>query len=128
MKDLELLMGKLNPEQKKAFEDFQTKAKLDDNQKTACIEFLFFTEKLPPEQKCNFDALFTNITLTTEQKIYFAELLLRKEKVPSEQHINLSEFKQISDVLAVPADANPLPPERKWRLPDPNKKDLEIFP
>lgn len=128
MKELELLMGKLNSEQKKAFEDFISKSKLDDDQKAACIEFLFFTEKFPPEQKCDFDALSTRIKLTTEQKIYFAELLLRKEKVPSEQHNNLSEFKQISDVLAVPTEAaNPLPPERKWRLPDPIKKDFKIF-
>jgi hypothetical protein len=42
--------------------------------------------------------------------------------------IALAEFQQISDILAVPTEGNPLPGERKWKLPPPDSKALADKP
>lgn len=40
----------------------------------------------------------------------------------------LEEFKQISDVLSVPAIGKELPDKRRWKLPCPDKKALADHP
>jgi hypothetical protein len=45
-----------------------------------------------------------------------------------EQQKALDEFKQISDILAVPALGQPLLEHRKWRVPCPDDLALADFP
>ena len=46
----------------------------------------------------------------------------------TEQGTAVEEFRQISNILAVPTIGNPLPDGRKWKLPCPDKKALADHP
>lgn len=46
----------------------------------------------------------------------------------SEKRTVLDEFNQISNLLAVPTEGNPLPDNRKWTLPCPDEKALADHP
>jgi len=50
------------------------------------------------------------------------------EELTQEQQTAQAEFRQISDVLAVPTLGNPLPGPRKWGLPHPDSKAFADHP